>query len=287
MLCLAAGWRSFRVGGATTRSRARPRPAPPPTAWPRAAATIGLPSFGNAICSRMVRSARCRTASGLSGVSVENSEVSAPAQNARPAPVTMTARTLSSLSAASNAASRAVVRSVFSAFSLSGGFRVKTRTAPRSSQSNTSGMRRLRRRLRKADPGAGHPAVELPSEGFLAEPCRVDELVHGEPGVDPHRLEHCREVLRTHIAGVATTVFHLRRMAADAAERRVEMPHPGVEGGHAIGEAPAARVVELLHRPHLPRFGGDALEHRPDRPPRGEAAGLTSRHQSPPHPAKI
>src|SRR5260221_11139612 len=64
--------------------------------------------------------------------------MAAPAQNARPAPVSTTAASASSRSADHRASYRPWDSAWLRAFSLSGRFIVRTRTAPRSSLSNGS-----------------------------------------------------------------------------------------------------------------------------------------------------
>ena len=107
---------------------------PMPTAGPLIAAITGLrhwkmrsvtrpPPSRAFSCERSGLPSGPRHLRAVRAVAVEGlaaGRESAPAQNARPAPVTMTARTASSASAASNAAISSWIICVLSAFSLSG-----------------------------------------------------------------------------------------------------------------------------------------------------------------------
>src|SRR5258708_7406533 len=85
--------------------------------------------------------------------------------------------------------------------------------------------RKLGRVEEGIEPAARDAAVELAAEGLLAEFGGGEEAVEVDAGRDAHRLEEIHQVLGADVAGETAAVLHLRRMAADAAEGRVEVPH--------------------------------------------------------------
>src|SRR5262249_49298361 len=111
-------------------SPASASPAPPPIAAPLTAVTTGFVSCENVRCRFMVSSERRSTSAALSGVRSLNSLKSAPAQKARPAPVSTMLRTPASASAARRPSSSASLSAMLSALRFSGRFMVRTRTAP-------------------------------------------------------------------------------------------------------------------------------------------------------------
>ena len=95
----------------------------------------------------------------------------------------------------------------------------------------------------------------------------------------PERLEQADEVLGRHVAGEPLAVLHLRRMAADAAERAVEVAHAGLVRGDVVDEPGAARVVEVRDRRDARRLARDAREHLPHRRRRRHAGGVAERDE--------
>jgi hypothetical protein len=86
---------------ATTLSQASARANPPPMAWPSTAATVGFPPASSRRMMRCTRSRRWRDPTGSSD---RIAEMSPPAQNTPPEPVTTIARQVSSSCRASKAA---------------------------------------------------------------------------------------------------------------------------------------------------------------------------------------
>jgi hypothetical protein len=119
-------------------SPASARPAPPPIAAPLMAVTTGLVSCEKTPCNFAVMSARRSTRAALADDSAANSDKSAPAQKAGPAPVNTIARTFASLSASRNASNNASLSARLSALRFSGRFMVRMRTAPSSSISKSA-----------------------------------------------------------------------------------------------------------------------------------------------------
>src|SRR5919197_1063367 len=90
--------------------------------------------------------------------------------------------------------------------------------------------------------GERHMAVHrFVGNGFHHELARRKQLVEINAGRDAHRLEHEDQVFGDHVAARA----RCERAAAEAAERAVEMSHPFLVRGERVGEAKAARVVEV------------------------------------------
>src|SRR5262245_1176911 len=147
-------------------SPASASPAPPPIAAPLIAVITGLVSRGKIPCRLIVSWARRSTSGWFAAARSLNSDRSAPAQKAGPAPVRTIACTPSSASAALRPSSRASLSALLSAFRFFGRFIVSVRTAPRSSISSSGmslspscgfGDRAQRREAR-------HGAVELGDE---------------------------------------------------------------------------------------------------------------------------
>src|SRR5688572_1013477 len=90
--------------------------------------------------------------------------------------------------------------------------------------------------------------MELAPERLLTERRGLEQAVEIDAGIDAHRCEEVHQVLGADIAGKAAAVFHLGRMSADAAERRVEVAHAGFVRGDAVHETGAARVVKVGDR---------------------------------------
>src|SRR5262245_66207175 len=67
-------------------------------------------------------------------------------------------------------------------------------------------------------------------------------------------------------------------MAADSAERRIEVAHARLVGGEVVGEPRAARVVEMRDRNQV--FALQSFEHFLHGGRRGHARGITQRHVS-------
>src|SRR5580700_1987170 len=111
-------------------SPASASPAPPPIAAPLIAVTTGLVSCEKTPCNFAVISARRSTRGALADDSAANSDKSAPAQKAGPAPVSTIARTPAAPSASRNASNSASLSARFSALRFSGRFMVRKRTAP-------------------------------------------------------------------------------------------------------------------------------------------------------------
>src|SRR5580692_10624842 len=98
-----------------------------------------------------------------------------PGQKARPAPLMITAATESSCCTARSASVSAFSTSAFSALSLAGRFKVRSRTAPRVSVSNTSSKVRLLCRFLLSDVQG---LAQRPQAGF------VEGLAERRVGVD-------------------------------------------------------------------------------------------------------
>src|SRR2546430_2172912 len=104
----------------TARSHAICSSLPPPTAIPLMRASVGLPISRNLSCMSLNAPNHFQYSRGFPRYSSDHDFRSAPTQNARPAPVTTTARTSSSHDASSHA--RAISRNILKskAFSTSG-----------------------------------------------------------------------------------------------------------------------------------------------------------------------
>src|SRR6186713_1949637 len=70
---------------------------------------------------------------------------------------------------------------------------------------------------------------------------RDEQLLQVDAGLDAHALEHEHQVLGDHVAARAGR----EGAAAEAAHRAVEVAHAFLVGGEGIGEAEAARVVQV------------------------------------------
>src|SRR5215510_2322047 len=94
--------------------------------------------------------------------------------------------------------------------------------------------------LRQA--GEGHVAVDLllgqRGDHQLA---RGEELRHVDSGRRSHALEHEHQVFSDHVAARTRR----ERAAAEPAHRAVEVAHAFLVGGERVGEAEAARVVQV------------------------------------------
>ena len=87
--------------------------------------------------------------------------------------------------------------------------------------------------------------MQLTAKRLLAEFRGRKQLVQVYPGGDAHGFEQADQVFGADVAGEAAAVLHLRGMAADTAERGIEMPRAGLESRDVVDEARAARVVEV------------------------------------------
>jgi hypothetical protein len=116
---------------AIRRSQSSAMPCPPPTQSPLMAAMIGF-AISCWPGSPKRRGSRRSTRGGCfpSRAYMERSFRSAPAQNARPAPVTIATRSPSSFLKACQASPRSWWSCSFSEFSASGRFMVMTTTSP-------------------------------------------------------------------------------------------------------------------------------------------------------------
>ena len=101
--------------------------------------------------------------------------------------------------------------------------------------------------------------MQLTAKHLLAIFRGGDQSVQIDTGGDTHGLEQAHQILGADVARVATAIFHLRRMAADAAERAVEMADASLVRGDVVDEPGAARVVEVRDRCDPRRLAPEAL----------------------------
>src|SRR5713101_3950245 len=125
----------------------------------------------------------------------------------------------------------------------------------------SSGLRDLQQWI---EPGAGDAAVELAAERLLAQARGLDQPIEIDAGADADRLEQVDQILGADVAGIAAAVLHLRRMAADAAERAIEIAHAGLVGGERIDQAGAAGVVEMRDQFDAGNLAAQAADQRLD-----------------------
>ena len=136
---LTKAWLNCALSATSTRSHASARFIPAPTAAPFTAAMTGFSSRSSGIST--VVSIRCsllRPASGVGSAAASISRISPPAQNARPAPVRMTARTAASAASAGISAASSRCIGWLNAFSASGRFSVTVATPSATLQSRVS-----------------------------------------------------------------------------------------------------------------------------------------------------
>src|SRR5690606_21788522 len=216
------------------------------------------------------RAARCsesaRLASAEAAWRAWSAARSAPAENARPAPVRTTTRTASSSAASASAARSAATRSAESALRLSGRSRVRGRVAPEWEDwsMNAGGWRggwcaqyppaftvqpsSFRR--------SGPEPVERPEGGLLLEGARDEHRAPGqhllprERAADPDPLRSCE--------ALGQRFQRLRELRAPLG--------PGDVGGEREPVAPPDQRVEEAERRLL--LGLHPVPRRPEQPPR-------------------
>src|SRR5438128_11079522 len=148
-------------------------------------------------------------------------------------------RTAASFSAENTASRSPSVSSRLSAFSASGRFSVIVATPPsRATRTTGSGM---------GAEALGHardrrvPVDRLFGNRLRQELARLEQLLEIDAGGKAHALEHEHQILGHHVAARAGR----ERAAAEAAHGAVEMAHAFLVRGERVGEAEAARVVEV------------------------------------------
>src|ERR1700716_15754 len=87
--------------------------------------------------------------------------------------------------------------------------------------------------------------MQLAAERLLAKAGGLDQPGEIEAGTNAERLEQIDQILGADIASVTTAIFHLRGMAADAAERAIEMTHVRFKGRQRIAQTGSAGVVKM------------------------------------------
>src|SRR4051794_35633721 len=164
--------------------------------------------------------------------------MSAPAAK-KPSSAELTTTTRAVLaSSVSSAASSPSTRGAPSA--LAGGRSSVITKTPSFSDQRTAG-RRNSVAMPVHRPGDEDVACELPPEDPLHLARARDQRLEVDPGLDAHLVEHRDEVFACDVAG------RPRRhgAAAELAEARLEARHAGLERGEGVGQALAARVVEV------------------------------------------
>src|SRR3954469_19196360 len=83
--------------------------------------------------------------------------------------------------------------------------------------------------------------AQRPAEHALGLARGLEQAIQVDPGLDAHLVQHRDEVLRGDVAGRARR----DRAAAELAEARLEAVAAGLQRGEDVGQALAARVVEV------------------------------------------
>ncbi len=106
------------------------------------------------------------------------------------------------------------------------------------------------------------------ADDVLGEVGAIDQLVEIEAGLDAHLLAHEDEIFGADIARRA--LMPGEGTAAETGDRGVVLGHAHLEPGIGIGDAHAARVVEMKHDIEIGEFfahrGDDALDRARRRP---------------------
>ena len=91
-----------------------------------------------------------------------------------------------------------------------------------------------------------------------ASRAHLDQLVEIDAGLDAHLLAHEHEILGADIAGGA--LVRGERAAAEAGDGGIEDRHAHLQPGIGVGDAHAARVVQVQRRASV----RETLAHRAD-----------------------
>src|SRR4029078_5650007 len=92
---------------------------------------------------------------------------------------------------------------------------------------------------------ARDPSVQLAAEGLFAQARRFEQRVEIDAGANAERLEQIDQILGADVAGVAGAILHLRRMAADAVERAIEVTYACFIRRQRVDQAGPAGVMEM------------------------------------------